>query len=83
MVDTGKEVSGPEGYGYSTNGEPPNAKAISDPQAGGEVRCADKLQGRCRGNIEVHDDMETGVEALKGFVEKARMEYGGSYSYES
>ena len=83
MVDTGKEVSGLEGYGYGTNREPPNAEANSNSHASGEVRCADKLQGRCGGNVEVHDDMETRVEALEGFVEEARMEYGGSCSYES
>ena len=83
MVDSGKEVSGPEEYGYGTNGEPPNADTNSDSHSCGEVRCVDKLQGRCDGNIEVHDDMETGVEALEGLVEEVGMEYGGSCSYES
>ena len=43
MGDSGKDASGPEGYGYSTNGEPPNAKVNSVSQAGGEVQCTDKL----------------------------------------
>nr|POE93131.1 hypothetical protein CFP56_58935 [Quercus suber] len=37
MVDSGKEVSGPKGYGYDNNGEPPNAVANSDSHSGGEV----------------------------------------------
>ena len=41
------------------------------------------LQGRCGGNIDVHDDMKTGVEALEGFVEEDRIEYGRSCSNES
>ena len=47
------------------------------------MQCTDELQGRCGRNIEVHDDMETGVKALEGFVEESRMEHGGSCSYES
>nr|POF23202.1 hypothetical protein CFP56_48473 [Quercus suber] len=82
-IDPGEEVSGPEGYGYDNNGESPNADANSDPHPGGEVRCFDKLQGRSDGNTKVLDDMETGMEALKGFVEEAGMEHGGSCSYES
>nr|POE52680.1 hypothetical protein CFP56_17633 [Quercus suber] len=83
MVDSGKEVSGPEGYGYGTNGEQPNADTNSDSHFGGEVRCVDKLQGRCGRDTEVYDDMEIGVEALEGLVEKAGMEYSGSCNYES
>ena len=83
MGDLGKAVSGPEGVAYNTDGEPPNAEAYPMAQTGGEVRCIDELQGRCGWNFEVHNAMETGVEALEGFVEESRMEYGGSCSYES
>ena len=37
MVDSGKEVSGPEGYGYSINGESPNVETNSDSHSGGGV----------------------------------------------
>ena len=83
MGDPGKVVGGPEGVGYNTDGEPPNAEAYPVAQTGGEVRCIDELQGRCGGNFEVHDVMETGVEALEGFVEESRLEHGGSCNYES
>ena len=83
MVDTGKEISGQEGNGNKIDGKPPNAEACSNSCSGQEMRCVDMLQGRCGGNIEVHDDMETGVEALKGFVKEDRMEYGRSCNNES
>ena len=47
------------------------------------MRCTDELQGRCGRNFEVHDVMKTVVEELEGFVEKSRIEHGGSCSYES
>ena len=83
MGDPGKVVGGPEGFGHNTDGEPPNAEAYPVAQIGGEVRCIDELQGRRGRNFEVHDAMETGVEALEGFVEESRMEHGGSCNYES
>ena len=83
MGDPGKVVGGSEGFGYNTDGEPPNAEVNPVAQTSGEVRCTDELQGRCGRNIEVHDVMETEVEALKGFVEESRIEHGGSCSYES
>ena len=83
MGDPGKVVGGSEGFGYNTDGEPPNAEAYLVAQIGGEVRCIDELQGRRGRNFEVHDAMETGVEALEGFVEESRIEHGGSCSYES
>ena len=83
MGDPGKVVGGLEGVGYNTDGEPPNAEAYPVAQTGGEVRRIDELQGRCGGNSEVHDAMETGVEALEGVTEESRMEHGGSSCYES
>ena len=83
MGDLGKVVGGLEGFGYSIDGEPPNAEAYPMAQTGGEVRCIDELQGRCGRNFEVHDVMKTRVEELEGFVEKSRMEHGGSCNYES
>ena len=83
MGDPGKVVGGSEGFGYNTDGEPPNAEVNPVAQTSGEVRCTDELQGRCGRNIEVHDVMETGVEALEGFVGESRIEHGGSCSYES
>ena len=83
MGDPGKAVGGSEGVGYNTDGEPPNAEAYPVAQTGGEVRRIDELQGRCGGNPEVHDAMETGVEALEGVTEESRMAHGGSSCYES
>ena len=83
MGDPGKAVGGSEGVGYNTDGEPPNAEAYPVAQTGGEVRRIDELQGRCGGNSEVHDAMETGVEALEGVTEESRIEHGGSSCYES
>ena len=76
MVDIGKEISGLEGNCNSIYREPPDAEANSNSCFGREVRCPDMLQGRCGRNTEVHDDMETRVEVLKGFVKEDRMEYG-------
>ena len=83
MGDQGKAVGGSEGVGYNIDGEPPNAEAYPVAQTGGEVRRIDELQGRCGGNSEVHDAMETGVEALEGVTEESRMEHGGSSCYET
>ena len=83
MVDSGKEISGPEGHGYGINGESSNVEVNSNPHPGGRVQGVDQLQGGGDGNIEAHVDMETGVEALEGIVEEAGMEYGGSRNDES
>ena len=83
MGDPREVVGGSEGVGFYSDGEPPNVEAYPVAQTSGEVRCTDELQGRCGRNIEVHDVMETGVEALEGFVEESRLEHGGSCNYES
>lgn len=82
VINTGKKADGPEGNGNSSYGEPPDVEANLDTCSSREMRCSGMLQGRCDGNFEVHD-METGVEDLKGFVEKDRMKHDGSCHNES
>lgn len=81
--NSGKEIGGLKGNGNGTSGKPTNVETNSDTSFGRENRCTGMLQGRCGGDLEVHDDMETGLEDLQGFAKEDRMEYGGSCHNES
>ena len=83
MGDTGKKTCGPEGNGNSSDGEPTDAEAYPNSGSDREKRCVDMLPGRHSGDIEAHDDMETGVASLNGVVKEAGMEYDRSCNKES
>ena len=83
MVDLGKKASGLEGYGNSFNRESPDIEAYLSHCSNREERCVDMLSGRCSGNIEAYDDMETGVESFNRVVEVARMEHDRSCNNEA
>ena len=83
MVDLGKKASGLEGYGNSFNRESLDTEAYLSHCSNREERCVDMLPGRHSGNIEAHDDMETGVESFNRVVEVARMEHDRSCNNES